>query len=287
MAENENVSAGNELNANGEQNSGSEPTSGSGIHRVATRVPPFWPEKPELWFCQLEGQFHLNGITQDNTKFWYVVSNLESRYAAQVEDIITSPPASGKYVTLKNELVKRLSTSQQQKLKQLLEHEEIGDRTPSQFLRHLRNLAGTTVHEDFLRTLWLGRLPEIMQAILAAQADLTLDKVAEIADKIKETHSPRIQVNAVSQSVSAVDELTQQVKQLALKVEELSRSRPEFRERYRSRSRSSTPYRHSGAESHSQGEFCWYHARFGDNAKKCRSPCTYVRTESGNAPSRH
>lgn len=39
-----------------------------------------------------------------------------------------NPPAEGAYETLKSELVKRLSLSQEHKTRRLLEREEIGDR---------------------------------------------------------------------------------------------------------------------------------------------------------------
>ncbi|KAJ8911572.1 hypothetical protein NQ315_008915 [Exocentrus adspersus] len=155
------------------------------------QVPPFWPERPAIWFAQLEGQFELAGITADKTKFYYVTSNLDQKAALEVEDIITTPPATGKYQKIKDEICKRLSVSQEQRIRQLLEGEEIGDRTPSQFLRHLRNLAGSSsiVPDDFLRTIWVSRLPRTMQAILATQDSADLNKVAELADKIKETNS--------------------------------------------------------------------------------------------------
>ncbi|KFD46718.1 hypothetical protein D918_09389 [Trichuris suis] len=62
------------------------------VHRVTAKLPPFWPDRPALWFAQVEAQFTLAGITQDATKFAYVVSQLESRYAAEVEDIIVNLP---------------------------------------------------------------------------------------------------------------------------------------------------------------------------------------------------
>jgi hypothetical protein len=44
-----------------------------------------------VWFAQLEGQFALSSITQDATKFYYIISHLENKYAAEVEDVITNP----------------------------------------------------------------------------------------------------------------------------------------------------------------------------------------------------
>jgi hypothetical protein len=61
------------------------------IRSVGIRTPPFWPEKPDVWFAQLEGQFVLARITQDATKFYHVIAQLDKKYAAEVEDIITNP----------------------------------------------------------------------------------------------------------------------------------------------------------------------------------------------------
>ena len=63
--------------------------------RVGIRVPPFWAEKPAAWFAQLEGQFALSNITQDSKKFYYVISQLENKYAAEVENAINNPPTHG------------------------------------------------------------------------------------------------------------------------------------------------------------------------------------------------
>ena len=50
------------------------PDSTSYIIRFGIRVSPLWAEKPAVWFAQLEGQFVLSNITQDSTKFCYVIS---------------------------------------------------------------------------------------------------------------------------------------------------------------------------------------------------------------------
>jgi hypothetical protein len=39
------------------------------IFRVAVRLPPFWAERPVVWFSQPEVQFSLAGISSERTKF--------------------------------------------------------------------------------------------------------------------------------------------------------------------------------------------------------------------------
>jgi hypothetical protein len=120
------------------------------VDRVTVRVPPFWSNEPALWFSQLESQLALANVTADTTKFHYVVSNLDFRNAQVVRDILQTPPRSDKYEALKTALISRLSSSEEQRIQQLLQREDLGDRKPSEFLRHLRSLA--TVPENLLRS---------------------------------------------------------------------------------------------------------------------------------------
>ncbi|CAB3225128.1 unnamed protein product [Arctia plantaginis] len=59
------------------------------------------------------------------------VFKLDCRQSAEIEDIIISPPETGKYDNLKSELIQQLSTSREKKVHQLIRHEELGDRKPS------------------------------------------------------------------------------------------------------------------------------------------------------------
>jgi hypothetical protein len=155
------------------------------VSRVTVRLPPFLAERPAVWFAQAEAQFTLAGISSEKIKFCYMILQLDHRYATEVEDIIPSPPDQDPYTTLRNELVGRLSPSREQRIRQLLMPEELGDRKPSQFLRHLRRLA-LDVPDDFLRRILSSRLPSNVQAILICQPEGSLDAAARCADSISE-----------------------------------------------------------------------------------------------------
>jgi len=51
-------------------------SEGGHIHRPAVRLPPFWPDRPGLWFAQAEAQFVLATVTSERTNFNYVISQL-------------------------------------------------------------------------------------------------------------------------------------------------------------------------------------------------------------------
>ena len=177
------------------------------VCRVGIKMPPLWAHKPVLWFAQLDAQFVLSNITSDTTKFYHLISALDYKSCVEVEDVIENPPAIDKYETLKKQLIARLSASKENRVRQLLSHEELGERKPSQFLRHLRSLAGPEIPDDFLRALWSSRLPSYIQAIIATQTHSDLDVVAELADKIHEVSPspPAIQqVDAASSDRKSV-----------------------------------------------------------------------------------
>jgi hypothetical protein len=265
----------------------------SDICKVGVRVPPFWPEEPEIWFSQIEGQFMIAGITNDLTKFHYVISQLDRQFSKEVKDIITNPPATDKYPKLKSELISRLSDTNERQIQQLLHHEELGDRKPSQFLRHLQGLAAKRITDDVLRMMWTNRLPASIQTVLAAHPSASLDILADLADRIQDigprcacsSHvastsyssgpdQPRSSMDAMAREIA---ELRKQVQSLRTQDHGSGRSRSRNRNRSRRQSRSST----RSQSSYRKFPICWYHSKHGENANKCIHPCDYRK--SGNA----
>jgi hypothetical protein len=59
------------------------PDSTFAIGRFGIWVPPLWLEKPVVWFAQIEGQFAPLSFTQDATKFYCVISQLDRKYMVE------------------------------------------------------------------------------------------------------------------------------------------------------------------------------------------------------------
>jgi len=263
----------------------------SEINRIGLRIPEFTPTDPELWFSIMDRSFQAAGITTDSTKFGYALTAIGPRYTLEVRDIIMNPPATNAYQTLRTELIKRISLSQEHKTRQLLEHEEIGDRKPSQFLRHLRQLAGSVVGDGVLRTIWMSRLPTHVQPHLVTRANDTIDQLADIADAIMEaTRTPAAQVTEVvpyTQTNLQISQMQMQQRALLEQIATLqetiktmqlaNRSRSFDRHRPRSRSRSRSTNRR-------KTDTCWYHSTFGQAAQKCQPPCSMQKQENSLPP---
>lgn len=258
------------------------------VFKVTVRAPPFWPEEPALWFAQMEAQFDLSGITADATKFNHIIGQLEHKYAVEVKDIISNPPALKKYDKIKLELISRLSVSKEQRFLQLLKHEELGDRKPSQFLRHLRALAGEQIPEDFLKTVWSSRLPSNLKALIASQTKVSLDELAMSADQVYDIAPQSLHVHAVN-SCEHVTEMSDMAELMAELAKEVASIKAQYgnqahKSRFGSRGRNQAPCVNSrqgrSTSRPRDSPICWYHNRFGNRATRCTRPCSHPGAEN-------
>ena len=135
-----------------------------------------------------------------------------------------------------------------------------------------------TVDKSFLRELFLQRLPTNVRMVLALSVErVNIDELAALADRIMEV-APDRAICSTEQPPDVLSELSQ----LRAEVAEL---RKMLHPPGRCRRRSATPHRRSTSPAPFQpsADLCWYHARFGDAARKCRSPCS----KAGNTLASH
>lgn len=240
------------------------------IARVSVRIPPFWSINPAMWFSQVEAQFAIAGISNDFTRYNTVVGAMDSSVLTHVSDILLGPEQQKSYKALKERLIQQFADSEQQRLRKLLQDLPLDGKKPTALLREMRTLAGSTVSDELLQSLWSQRLPTQAKAILSAH-DGNLDQLAKLADKIVEVNNDS-SVNAISGPAdSALERLERRMDDLTRQIASLSTNH---------RSRSSTRRHHSRNRSKSQHSDCYYHRRFGKDARNCRSPCKQKKSEN-------
>lgn len=209
---------------------------------VSLKLPDFSSTNTRVWLIQVEAQFHAKRISSQNTKFYSLVAALPTSVAEQLVDVIEPIPPITPYDTLRAALLDRTSASDQLRMQQLLSGVELGDRTPSQLLRHMRSLVGNLkVDDSILRQLWSKQLPANTNAILStSDPETSLDVQARMADKIHECLSSSV-IGQVSNTdltdSSRLSRLEQQVATLSTEVNKLTVAVRSSQPRRRSSSR--------------------------------------------------
>lgn len=266
------------------------PQQSDEIEAVRTmKVPPFWRDRPRLWFAQFE--FAIGLKRADDYKFRAVISELERQDIDQVSDIILDPPQHDKYDALKTRLLNVYEESANKQLQKLLSDLDLGSDRPSSLLRKMRDLAKGKLTDAALRQLWKNRLPSHVRAILAVLGeDTSLDTLASQADLIVEQAygdinqvERRLRTPPREASTTPKEEgsLLQRLAALEKAIERLSTSQPQphvsHRHRSYARDRSSSRNR-----SQSRQNICFYHRRFAERARKCIKPCKFSPKQQEN-----
>lgn len=257
-------------------NSSPQQSDSSQIDRIdRSELPPFWNRRVKLWFTAVEAQFQYRKVKADTTKYLAIIARLDQDALSVIEHIITAPPINDKYLRIKEALTNHYSVSQERQFKTLVSGLELGDRRPSELLAEMHRLGGNLLDDTFTRTLWLDRLPEHVQVALAAADGLNSDALSQLADKILDIqrHPTGGRLMPISQEKPHNN------------LEKCNRSRT-GRSQQRSlthRPQASDPA--GGSSDTSTPSWCYYHRRFGIQASKCTTPCTWKR-DQGNASSR-
>ncbi len=132
----------------------------------------FWPSASSCrhfgWpirMCNLPKlRRNLSPATSVNA-FDYMVSSLSPAFATEVRYLIIYPRAADSYDTLKDQLIRRTTLSEQCKLQQLFNSEDLGDHKPTQLLWHMHQLLGraSTIDGTFLRNSFSSASPTTLE----------------------------------------------------------------------------------------------------------------------------
>lgn len=248
----------------------------------------------DAYFMSLEYWFLASGVTNDSRKFNTVMAQVPPTKLIELRPIINAVPIQGKYEYIKQSLTSHFADSQRHRLNRLLMDLPLGDKKPSQLYHEMLRTAGDTINEPVIRDLWASRLPNYAQAAVVASSG-TADQVTKIADAIVESMGLKsireFAANACeagsstsSKQTPSYDYLVNEIAEINKKFEKLFSERERTQNRHNSgqrtrsmsRHRASTPSTNNNSQRSSDSD-CWYHAKFGDRARYCRSPCRHKK----------
>ena len=230
------------------------------VAAATVKLPQFWVDQPEVWFCQAEAHFSLKQITVSRTKFDHVVAVLPQKVCAAMLDVIQLPHATTLYEHLKDCLLSAYTISSYQRASYLVHQPALGDRKPSQLMADMLALLPPDTKPDFLfNYLFLERLPADVRSHLVKSSIQDQRELAAFADSLmSSTAAPSFNVH------TAQDDYYEDDSEMAAVSDVRSSS-----SRFGSRRRDSSPRR----------SLCWYHEKYGRKATKCESPSSW---RSGN-----
>lgn len=252
----------------------------SSINAITVKLPPFWPDDPETYFNQAESCFRTSGVTTQRTKYDHVVMKLPCEIAKKMRDVIrTCTPLSHQtpYDTLRDALISRNTVSESVRIERLLAGEQMGDRSPSNFYRDLMSDVGSisSVSEPLVRTFWMRALPSSVEMTLQALKEEPIDTILRVADNAYDVSLRQKSVSEIKQPRSQPSEYYQNLEH---EISALKEMIMELRTNRQPRSRNRSQSRPRGNRNNSsQGKLCFYHYRFGDDAKNCREGCPHYQ----------
>jgi hypothetical protein len=183
------------------------------ISRVAIRLPPFWAERPAVWFAQAEAQFSLTGISSERKKFHYVISAGPTIRRRSGHHHLSS--SAGSILQAEDRAAETTRSPDS--------HARRDGRSQAIAVPEAPQNLVPDLPDYFLRTSWL---PAKVQAALACHPEVELDAVANFADRIIENIPP----SAFASICQPADnnELLRRIEELSRRMTDLSpeRDRP-------------------------------------------------------------
>lgn len=247
-----------------------QPPGGTDISRISVKIPPLWRKNIKIWRLQVDAQFGNLRIVNEHTKFNYILATLDTDIADLISDFLCSPLSDTPYTDLMERIQNEFQESDGVRARKLLTDLELGDKKPTQLLREMKTLAGNQVSDDFLKSIFLQRLPANVRTILAPSKD-NLANLACIADKIVEYSAPVYGLNSITTKPT---DLEKRIAKIESQLAVLCANSQSNTTRGRSLDRSHT--NRGRSPSAGSNKWCWYHRTFGTKATKCVSPCSFT-----------
>ena len=202
----------------------------------------------------------------DEEKFVALLKAIPIHLVEAVDTVITDPPRTNKFKALKNALEATVKHVSDEETFAQLTTMLLGDSSPSELLKKMKSInrrRTVPLPDQLIRSLHLQKMPVSLQALIEiAGTGKNDDGYAEAADKVLLRHNLKnyqpstYNVTPVSpttatdvNTVSEVTELKKQIKKLQQQLQASQRQ--------------------------SESDLCYYHQRFGREARNCRPPCSF------------
>lgn len=230
--------------------------SAPSVASVAVKLPPLSIKAPGVWFRRAEAKFRLSGISSSITMADHTLSAMSEGTADLFQAWLSEQPEELRYEDLKDYIMSRFSLPASERAQRALKLAEqpLGDSTARDRWEELQSLLILPATDDdkapkvsLEREIFLQGLPDPVRQGLPNAHTLVIKELITQADRLLDAHkatkhrAPTFEVSTDNVDICAATQASrnQRGKQ---------NDNPTL-------------------------ELCFYHARFGENAKKCRPNC--------------
>lgn len=238
------------------------------------QAPVFTPKDTELYFLKLELFFEHCKIDSQNKKLMTLVSVInDCSLSSIIKGVLNkASELTNPYDELKSKILAVTTLTQEEKLDIFLKTSSLGDMTPSRFLEYLQGLCDSNDgNSAIVKSKFLNALSSDTRSILATMPSASLSELAKTADRIYTTRlHPPVSINKISDEFLNTDDLTSFLrKELKLLHQTLAKQGEEI-----STLKSYVNDRVSKPTNDADISLCFYHKKFGINARKCNPSCS-------------
>ena len=169
----------------------------SPLNVVGVKMPAFMETAASAWFSILEANFHIKHITSEETKFFHLIANLPPEVVVKISaSLITQQ----QYAETKAAVIAIHERTKPELFSKLITKTSMTGR-PSYYMQELNSIASKVgVGDDLVRHQFIQALPPTISPVLAAQKDLTLMQLGNLADELTPFFQRALHVKSNTQS---------------------------------------------------------------------------------------
>ena len=232
-------------------------------------LPPFPSTDAAPWFLRVEALFRLRSITSSSRKADYVIGALPTEVFDQVAEWLAGQDDAVQYKDLKEQIIRNFSPTPEERSKRIMEllKQPLGDQRASAAFREMKSLCtliqpdGTRKPLDLIRVLWLLRLPQDVWAMITKFTAMSEADLVEHADSLLGAKTMSATPTAAAATADNTDEDDDEVHAMA--AQQKRPNRPQRPQRPQAEG--------------TRRNICYYHRRFGKNARNCEKPCAFSK----------
>ena len=240
-------------------------------------LPVFSTTKVAPWFQRVEALFRLKKVTASQ-KSDFIIGALPEDVFDRISSWLTELGTDViPYDVLKTKIIRSCQPSPEEKSQKILDLLKLplGDQRPSDAFYEIKNLStvlnpdGTTSMIDLTRVLWMLRLPADIRAQMTNFSTKSEQDLTEHADALKGTTRFALSTLSTPAAAAATDDPYDD-----------DDDHDVIAASQRKTHRSSNQREQRHLPDVSRRMLCYFHKRFGRDARNCRPPCFYYNSKN-------